>query len=147
MTKTDANPAALVPIDGRPPSQLSEAELADSYFEKKAKVDLFKPTKDRSEALAKEIRARFENKPAAQKFEIRGNRAVIQIGMKEQERSITSLFQLYKRSRLKIQEFLQKCKMTLSEAEDIPGSEHLIVMERTGSRDLKAVPLVEDKAA
>lgn len=144
-TKTDSSQlAALSTPDATAPAHLSDSDLADQIYLTGAKVDLFKPIKERHEALNKEARGRFDAAPANQKFELRGTLAVIQIGMKKEERFITSIFQLYKRSKLKIQDFLGKCKISLSEAETLPGADKLIRSERTGTRDLKAVPLVGD---
>jgi len=138
-TKTDPATQTAFTDDGRPTDTLSASELADAYFDRKSRVDLFKPTADRTDALAKEIRKRFESQAADQTFELRGVEGVVQIGQKQTQRSLTSLYQLYKLSKLKIEEFLAKCAITLSLAETISGSDTLIEEARSGPRSLKAV--------
>lgn len=138
--KTDApSPTAPFVDDGRPAQDLSDAELADAYFDRKSRVDAFAGTEDRCKMLAKECRRRFDHQPADQKFELKSASSVVQVGMKQSERSISSLYLLYKLSKLKVEEFLEKCKISMSEAEGIPGSAKLIDEARTGFRSLKAV--------
>ena len=140
VKKTDPpSPGEPFVDDGRPADQLSDPELADAYFDRKSRVDAFAPTKDRCESLAREARRRFEDKPADQEFELKSPSTLVQVGMKQKERSISSIFRLYKLSKLKIEEFLLKCKISLAEAQEIPGSAALIDEARTGFRSLKAI--------
>lgn len=139
MKKPDPPSTEAFVDDGRPVDQLTGPELADAYFDRKSRVDAFKSTADRCEALAKEVRGRYMDQAADQEFELRGVTALVQIGKKQNERYVTSLFRLYKLSRLKIEDFLAKCKITVNEAETIEGAAKLIDQARTGWRPLKAI--------
>jgi hypothetical protein len=146
-TASSSSRAAAVPFgdDGRPTDKLTEAELADAYFDRKSRVDAFSGTKDRCDALAKEIRTRFEEAEAGKEFEIRSESSIVQIGAKQLESSV-SIHSVYRISKLKIVDFLTKCKITLDEVKKIPGAAALITQERTGWRKLthiKRMPVSE----
>lgn len=140
MKKTDPlSHAAAFDDDGRPADQLSDSELADAYFDNKSRVDAFAPTEERCKSLAREVRKRFEEKPADGEFELKGQFGLVLIGKKQNERTIPSVYALYKLSKLKIEEFLEKCRISMGEAESISGSQELIQEARTGFRPLKAI--------
>jgi hypothetical protein len=140
VKKTDPAKTAAVPFadDGRPTGELTDSELADAYFDRKSRVDAFAGIKDRCEALGKEARRRFEDAAADQKFELRSPSSILEVGMKQMEGSV-SIHALFKVSKLKIVDFLDKCKISLTEAKAIPGGAELIVESRTGWRPLKAI--------
>jgi hypothetical protein len=139
-TPPSSKAAAAVPFvdDGRPTEKLSEAELADAYFDRKSRVDAFKPIGDRAEALAKEIRNRYQSEDAAKEFELKSPSTIVQIGAKQLERSV-SIHAVFRISKMKIVDFLELCKITLGEVEKIPGAAPLIQSVRTGFRTLKAI--------
>lgn len=138
--KTNPSPAAAVAFvdDGRPTDQLSEAELADAYSDRKSRVDAFKPIADRSEALAKECRARFDKAAAEKEFELKSASWIVQVGAKQLESSV-SIHQVYRVSKMKVADFLERCKITLDEVKKIPGGAALITQARTSWRTLKPV--------
>lgn len=140
-------PKTATSIERPDPTTLSDGQLADNYFHWKALSDHFKPDSDYLDALGKEARRRCDDKPADRSFRFVGERATLEVGMRNTEKTLTSLYQLYTRSKLKIRDFLGKCKMSIGEAEQLPGADKLIEETRTGWRPLKAIPNVEERAA
>lgn len=124
--------AALV-IDIRAP-------IVDEFGELERKVAEFKPTRDRHEALKKQIAGWFEATPADQPDQVEGQVYVVQASPRANQRLITSIPKLFRRLGQKL--FLEVASIPLKAIDaHIPASEHesFIVEKRSGSRSIKAV--------
>ncbi len=87
MSKTPSTQAA----------QLNWAALADRYGELDEQVARFKPVKDEYERLAKLFRENHAEKAAAESFSIAGQKFIVTLGPKKEERDIPSIPKLYRK--------------------------------------------------
>jgi hypothetical protein len=114
--------------------------IIDEFGGLQHEVEAFKPTRERYEALSKEIRGWYEKESGEQPYLEEGARYVLQVSAATNERTITSMPKLFRI--LGIDAFLRFCRFPLAVVDvEVPAPRHkdFIAEAMTGPRKLKAV--------
>jgi hypothetical protein len=136
-----------VPI--RPMTHAKRTAVIDEFGEIQAKIDVFKPTRERHAELREQIASWYENEPVARPYIEEGRKYVLQVSACTNERSIFSMAKLFKL--LGVETFLKLCKFPLAAVDaGVPKISHSEFLEesQTGPRQIKVVAKAsKEKAA
>lgn len=115
--------------------------MIDEFAELDARVAAWKPALARHKELRETITAWYDEMPADQAFEAKGNMFAIRISPRELQRKIVSMTKVKAKLGLKL--FLDLCSFTLKNLDaHIPTAEqkHLVAQQRTGHRSVTVIP-------
>ena len=116
------------------------ADLIDRYGELSRQIELLKPAIAEHKMLGQVIQGMFVDSPADQPRTLSGRLYTLQVSARELQTSIVNIRSVYKA--LGVQQFLEKCSITLKAVKDSVSEERylkLVQTARTGPRTLKAV--------
>ncbi len=118
----------------------TRAALVDEFGELDRQVKAFSETAKRHESLRKTIVAWFPNLPGDQAAIISGQLYQVNVGMREEKRSILSMVKVFKA--VGKTKFLEACSFTIDALETALGkvpAEAFLDRSRTGARKVTAV--------
>lgn len=111
--------------------------IVDEIGDLEAELAPLKPKQARLDLLRASLRASYDDKPAADSFQVEGNRFVVIVGGRGDQK-IVNILKLFKRIRAKL--FLQIASVTLKAVEALPPDVELECVSKsvnTGPRTLK----------
>lgn len=129
------------PISVRPLTHNQRMAVIDEFGDLQAKVDAFKPTRERHAVIREQIASWYSRAPGTQPFLELGSRYALQVSECTNERSIFSMAHLFRK--LGLDTFLKLCKFPLAAVDvAVPQAEHNDFIEetQTGPRKIKVVP-------
>ena len=129
---------SVIPIQAM--THAKRQAVIDEFGALQAKVDEFKPTRERHAELREQIAAWYEKEPATRPYIEEGRKYVLQVSACTNERAITSMSKLFKL--LGLETFLKLCKVPLGSVDAcVPKERHseFLVASQTGPRVIKTV--------
>jgi hypothetical protein len=122
-------------------SKLSLGQLADILGPLDARYSQAKSQRDKLQA---EIQSRYTDHPAEAEFQAQGEKFIVTVGMKKNEREIPDILKLMRAIRRKLKlsatQFLKLCSIPLKEVDarlTPEEQEGFVTQERTGNRTIK----------
>ncbi|HLG97193.1 MAG TPA: hypothetical protein VKX49_12850 [Bryobacteraceae bacterium] len=126
-----------------PASKLSLQSLVDELGDKMTAVALFKAeTQNRCDELKSELLLRYDEASAETSYVVKGERHVIELSAKRNERQVLDMWKLYRAVKMKLKEFLSYCKVSMTFVDsrlDPDQQEGVVYQERSGPRSVKLI--------